>query len=258
MNQENAQWRRERAREIDRQAIDDFRIPALLLMEHASIGLAVRALEALFSLGVESGSGRVLLLCGPGNNGGDGFAVARHLHQQGTATEVWDLDGRAKRDSDGDSERELQLDLLDSLGVPVVSAATALPEPGPRPDLVIDAILGSGLNRPPEGIYHEAIAATQRWGVPVLSVDIPSGLDADDGRPLGIAVEATWTVTMAIPKQGFLREESRRFVGELSLVPIGVPRQILPPGVPGFPPLPHPTAITDRFLFGPPPAGGQL
>lgn len=223
-------------------------------MEQASIGIAVRILEALEEIEIDRGSERVLILCGPGNNGGDGFAVARHLFQHGSALEVWDLDRR--KTAPEESERSIQIDLLDALGVPVIDASSQLPEPGPRPDLVVDAILGSGLNRPPDGIFRQAIERTRQWQIPVLAVDIPSGLDADSGLPLGVAVEARWTVTMAIPKMGFLEEASRPFVGDLTLVPIGAPRQLLPEGVPGFPPLPHRTRISDRFQFSPPTDGG--
>ena len=224
-------------------------------MEQASIGIAAKVLDALREIGIDQGSERVLILCGPGNNGGDGFAVARHLFQWGSSIEVRDLESR--KETGGGDERSTQLDLLDALGVEVTNSSDHFSDPGPRPDLIVDAIFGSGLNRPPRGIHREAIEKTRQWQIPVLAVDIPSGLDADSGLPLEVAVEARWTVTLAIPKMGFLEAESRPYVGELTLVPIGAPRQLLPGGVPAFPPLPHRTRISDSFHFSMPAVGGQ-
>lgn len=225
-----------RSRELDRTAIEDHRTPSLLLMEHASIGLAVECLERLPAAGA-----RVEVLCGPGNNGGDGLACARHLSNAGVEVTVWELVPPGARAAGSDPATELEI--ARRIGIPVIDASERLPAAGPLPHLRIDAIFGTGLSRPPAGIHREAIERLAAERALVLAVDVPSGLDADEGVPFGgalhgIAVRATVTVTLGLPKRGFLAPGAERFTGELRCVPIGVSRRLLPAGFPAFPPAP--------------------
>ena len=236
----------ERCRRLDRHAIEEVGIPGMILMEHASLG-AARLAQRILSEGGrrQLTSLEVRILCGPGNNGGDGYAMARHLHNAGARIEVWELE-EARRAS-GRTDAELtdarrNRAILCGMGLEIRAMSLSLFVEAESADLLVDAIFGTGLSRPPDGILAEAIAYLNKESAPVLAVDIPSGLNADTGKPLGIAVEARWTVTFGLVKQGFLRRGATRFTGELFCVPIGVPRELLPPGTPAFPPEPVPLA----------------
>lgn len=225
---------RVRCRELDRRAIEDYGVPSLLLMEHASIGAALLAMRVLARPIAEA---RVWVLCGPGNNGGDGYAIARHLANAGSALSVWDLcDPQAQR---AGSDPAINRGMILRMGIAAIAAFEKLPPvPSPPPDLVVDAIFGTGLDRAPSGRFADAIAAINSLGAPILAVDIPSGLDADRGEPLGVAVNARWTVTFGLPKRGFYAKGARAFTGEVYVVPIGAPRALLPATLAAFPPEP--------------------
>ncbi len=228
-------------RELDRLAIDELGMASLILMEHASLGATRLALDMLAREGIKDpGAAHIRILCGPGNNGGDGYAMARHLHNAGAQVEVWDLMNPLHIQPRGDAGHNRSL--LLRMGLETRAAFTALPDEEIPTDLWVDAIFGTGLSRPPEGVFADAIERLNRNPAPVLAVDIPSGLDADDGLPLGVAVQARCTATFGLVKQGFLRPGAARFTGELFCVPIGVPRQLLPPGTPAYPPEPIPVA----------------
>ncbi len=169
----------------------------------------------------------MLILCGPGNNGGDGGVVARHLDLWGYSVRVvWFTQAnRLKGDAAvqfeilrragfdqacWDDERAVTPERLDAL----------LGEA----DWVIDALLGTGLTRPVEGILRTVIEAVNRSGKPILALDLPSGLDADSGQPLGVAVHAQATVTFVAPKRGFAAPGADAYTGTVTVVDIGVPR----------------------------------
>ena len=221
------------ARTLDRWSIERHRIPGLLLMEQASIGLALAVCDRV------PAKGRVGVICGPGNNGGDGLAVARHLDNAGLEVVTIDLVGA---DRPRASDAGVQRTIAEALELPLLDT---LPEPLPAVDLWVDAIFGTGLSRPPEGILRAAIEALNESGVPILAVDVPSGLDADRGVPLEAAVRATETVTLGLPKRGFLTPEAEPFTGTLRYVPIGASWKLLPEGVPAFPPVPVPLPPAD-------------
>lgn len=223
------------SRELDRHAIGEHGVPSLLLMEHASIGIAIECLRWLPAHPARPA--RVEVLCGPGNNGGDGLACARHLFNSGVDVTIWELVPAGERRAGSDAA--VHLEIARRMGIRILPVSGALPPSDPPPELRIDAIFGTGLTRAPEGIHRLAIEHLVADPVPVLSVDIPSGLDADLGIPLERAVEATVTVTLGLPKSGFLAPGAGRFTGELRCVPIGVSWRDLPEGLPAFPPVPH-------------------
>lgn len=216
----------EAVRELDRRAVDDFGIPGLVLMENAARGLREHVLEML----ADARNGACVILCGPGNNGGDGFALARHLDAFGVPVTVVTLgDGSGVR---GDAA--VNLGVIRRMSLSVRTAAAFLGDPGSEdatPGLVVDALFGTGLTRPPEGEAARLI----RWaegvrarGGRVLSVDVPSGLDAAGGEPLGeVCVHADRTVTLAAVKPGLTRLEAQPFVGELAVADIGAPVSLL-------------------------------
>jgi NAD(P)H-hydrate epimerase len=196
-------------RALDRATIEDIGIPAITLMETA--GRAVAAAAA----GVQS----VAVVCGPGNNGGDGFVAARVLRDAGVDAIVYLAAERSQ--VKGDALAHLQiLERAGGVVLPVdVSAIASAP-------LVIDALFGVGLARPVEGAYAEVVAAINQ-AERVLAVDIPSGLDADTGKVLGTCVQAHATVTMGALKVALVGAPGFARCGEVIVADIGIPAGVL-------------------------------
>lgn len=215
---------RDEVRGIDARSAEELGLPTLVLMENAGRGAA-----ALLGERAPSGA-RVLIACGPGNNGGDGGVVARHLDVWGYAVRVvWFA--RPERLS-GDAAvqfRVLARSGLDQQAWEGPVDPERLSELFRGADWVVDGLLGTGLTRPVEGLLRGAIEAMNRSGRPVLALDLPSGLDADTGRPQGEAVRAKVTATFVAPKLGFAAPGAAAFTGEVRVVEIGVPRRILEP-----------------------------
>ncbi len=209
---------REEMRAADRKAIEDYGMPGVILMENAGRGAAHCALEML----VEGRRARVSVVCGPGNNGGDGFVVARHLHNAGVSVAVRLLAPREK--TTGDALVNLQIAEKMRLDIRHVEPAEL---DFSEADLVVDAMLGTGLSGEVREPFAAAIRAINAAGKPVLAIDIPSGLDANTGRVLGGCVHATRTATFAAPKVGFIRNSGPEMAGEVTVVDIGMPRSIL-------------------------------
>ncbi len=208
---------RESVRAVDRAAIDEYGIPGIVLMENAARGLAAEAVAML--RGAEHEPPQVLIICGRGNNGGDGYALARHLHNAGVAPVLAPL-GEPRGESDAGINdaicrrmgiRRIALDQLDGCA---------------KADLVVDAIFGTGLDRPTSGEAARVIDWINDAGRPVLAVDVPSGLDCDTGRPLGTAVRATRTVTFVGLKPGLVQLHAAPLVGEVVVVDIGAPVEL--------------------------------
>jgi hydroxyethylthiazole kinase-like uncharacterized protein yjeF len=221
------------ARAYDRAAIERLGIPGIVLMELAACGIAARILEDLGDRWPRPEPSRpALLLCGPGNNGGDGFAIARHLLNAGVPTEVRAF-GHAPAGGDAATERAI----LERMGVPIqVLSAETLPQ---EPAFVVDALFGTGLDRPLEGAAAAIVDAVNRLGVPVIAVDLPSGLDAD-GAFRGPTIRADATFTLVAPKPAMRSLDAQATVGLLAVVPIGVPPSLLAEFGRPLPPPPHP------------------
>jgi NAD(P)H-hydrate epimerase len=199
--------------EIDRAAVAEYAISLEMLMENASRGIALAARACLG--GRVAGRG-IVALAGPGNNGGDALGAARHLLDGGARVTVVLA---ATPDRLRPAPRR-QYDALVAIGAP------------PRPldaralsiaDLVLDGLLGYSVSGPPRGEIASLIVAANASRRPILAIDLPSGLDPDSGRPLGETIRAAYTVTLALPKFGLLRDEARPFVGELLLADIAIP-----------------------------------
>jgi NAD(P)H-hydrate epimerase len=209
-------------READRRAIEEFGIPGIILMENAGRGAADIAIQML-----EGRSGAVAIFAGRGNNGGDAFVVARHLHNRRVPLEVFLL-GEIAAIKTGDAATNLQIIL--KMGIPVRELKTEAEIAAlglAKKALIIDGLLGTGLSGPVAGLFKTAIEKMNSSGAPILALDIPSGLSADDGTPLGTAVKATATATFGAPKAGFAKKDSEKFVGKLHIVEISIPREIL-------------------------------
>jgi NAD(P)H-hydrate epimerase len=184
--------------ELDRRATAEYGIPSLLLMENAG-SEATREMLVAFPALLRS---RVVILCGRGNNGGDGFVVARHLLNRGATVETFLL---ARRD-DVRGDARVNLDILEKMGAAPAEIGdagemAALSDRIASADVVVDALLGTGAQGPAKGILAEAIEMVNRAGRPVVAVDIPSGLIADDPEPPGPAIRAVLTVAFALPKR---------------------------------------------------------
>jgi hydroxyethylthiazole kinase-like uncharacterized protein yjeF len=157
--------------------------------------------------------GRTAVVCGVGNNAGDGLAAARHLHRWGHLGSVACADAGRLR---GAAARELEA--LQSLGVPVSSHLDLR-----GAEVVVDALFGTGLSRPPEGVFAEWIDAINSSGANVVAVDLPSGLDGDSGVAYAPTVRAQITVTLGLPKPGLLARDGPGLAGEVWVADIGVP-----------------------------------
>jgi NAD(P)H-hydrate epimerase len=206
--------------ELDRRAVAEYGIPSLLLMEHAGTE-TVRELLAAFPALLQS---RVAVLCGRGNNGGDGFVVARHLFTRGAKVETFLLARRGEVTGDA----RVNLEILEKMGTAPVEVTGArelgtMRERVASSDLVVDALLGTGAQGPARGLLAEAIEIVNRAGRPAASVDLPSGLSADDPEPPGVAVRAALTVTFALPKRSLLLHPAAEYAGTLRVVDIGIP-----------------------------------
>lgn len=184
-------------------------VPGIELMEAA--GAAVARIAATLAP-----EGQILVLCGPGNNGGDGFVAARRLRAAGREVVLHLLGDPAHLRGDAKTAFE-------GWGGPTHSADL----PVPRADLVIDALFGAGLDRPLAGRAAGVVAEVNASGVPVLAVDVPSGLSGDTGQPLGPVIDATATVTFFRLKPGHLLHPGRSLCGDVTLADIGIPPTVL-------------------------------
>jgi ADP-dependent NAD(P)H-hydrate dehydratase / NAD(P)H-hydrate epimerase len=206
----------ERMRATDQWAIGDEGIPGIELMERAGAGLAAFAAE------LAVGDGPIAVVCGKGNNGGDGYVAARHLRERGrdvrvlTVAPVDELQG----DAATNAER-----------LPGEPPAPFAPELLESAELAIDALLGTGFSGEPHGPAGEAIAALNDWAGPVLACDVPSGVDASTGEISGVAVHAVATATFAAAKPGLWINPGKARAGAIRVVDIGIP-----PGAPVAPP----------------------
>ncbi|OAG28473.1 bifunctional ADP-dependent NAD(P)H-hydrate dehydratase/NAD(P)H-hydrate epimerase [Thermodesulfatator autotrophicus] len=207
---------------LDRFTIEEFGIPGLILMENAGRGTAELIVER-FSHVLPQGA---LIICGPGNNGGDGFVIARHLFQKGFPVKIFCLAPTEKFKGDA----LINLQIVKKMKLPlffVDSDISTLRQEIKACGLIVDAIFGTGLTREVGGHFAAAIEAINQSEKPVIAVDIPSGLSADSGKPLGIAVKATLTATMALPKIGQVIYPGRYYVGELKVVDISMPKTVI-------------------------------
>ena len=212
-------------READRQTIADLGVPSLTLMEQAGQQV-VAAIESHWpSL---PGRGRIAVLCGKGNNGGDGFVAARLLAARGAA--VLTCLGAPAAEIGGDAE--VNLYALRRAGVPVVDASTPSAWKAVRADLggfdlVIDALFGTGLTRPLAGHWRSIVCDLHVLDAPVTSIDLPSGLSADTAELIGEAVAATLTVALGAPKLPLLLDPAANLAGVVVVADIGIPAPVV-------------------------------
>ncbi len=209
-------------RAIDNQCIEVLGIPGLKLMENAGVG-TVRFMEHELGALAEK---KFTVVCGKGNNGGDGFVIARELIARGASVGVY-LVGHAA-DVSGDARTNLErlgpdkvVELSDGKSI------GQFLETMTKSDSVVDAVFGTGFKGVPRGLSGTVIGQMNVCGRPVLAVDVPSGLNATTGVAEGECVRAAWTCTMGLPKRGFYLYPGRNYLGKLHVVDIGVPAKAI-------------------------------
>lgn len=219
-------------RELDILAIEHVGVPSLALMENAGRAVA----EIVHGWLVDPRRSRVVILCGPGHNGGDGFVVARHLHNAGVIVSCILAADRAKHRQDA----AVQLGVLERIEVPLFDAAVAgadtdgdvdkaAAEQLSGADVIVDALLGTGSKgapRPPLARLIEL--ANRNKHARRVAIDVPTGLDADAGSVAEPCFAAHATVTLVAPKVGFASEAARKVLGRVLVVDIGAPRGLIP------------------------------
>ena len=210
---------REEMREADRRAIEEFGIPGIVLMENAALAVVREVADAA----------SFTVVCAPGNNGGDGLAVARHLLIQGRRVEAF-LVGNPDR---GSADFRTNLGILRRLSpntpLPLdvdESSLERLVRSLRECEICVDALFGTGLARPIEGLHRRVVEAMDASAAHVVAVDLPSGIDADTGRVLGAAVRANRTVTFHRMKRGL--ELAPEYAGTVTVAPIGIPGPEIP------------------------------
>ncbi len=218
---------REEVRAVDRRAIDEFGMTGLVLMENAGRGAA----EGLIQLGV---GGLVVVCAGKGNNGGDGFVIARHLELFGCDVRL--LLFANPSDLSGDAAANWRI--LEAAETPRVvlgrqPALSDIDHALSHADWIVDALLGTGTVGEVREPYRTAITSINRSARKVLAVDLPSGLDCDTGLPIesladgtALCVRATQTVTFVARKRGFDNPVSLGFTGQVEVVGIGIPKKL--------------------------------
>ena len=208
----------DQVRNIDAVAINKFHIPGIVLMENAGRG----ATQQLIHAGV---TGPVVVLCGKGNNAGDGLVVARHLDILGIDVHLICLAGG--HELRGDAAINYQIATASGLKLDHVTTHDALDALVEEPEWIVDGLLGTGAQGPPHGRYGDAIRWANRQPCRRMALDIPSGLHGDTGRAYDPTFVADLTCTFVAAKPGLLSPHARDFVGELQVIEIGVPRKLI-------------------------------
>jgi ADP-dependent NAD(P)H-hydrate dehydratase / NAD(P)H-hydrate epimerase len=202
-------------RRIEKITIEHYGIAGIVLVENAGRAVA-ESVEALFRKR-KLGGKTIGIICGYGNNGGDGFVAARYLYNKGYKVSVICL----KRSRIKSSDALSNLNIVKKLHIPIFNfnKNTAFK----NYDVIIDALLGTGVKGTISGQFYEAIDKINASRKPVVSADVPSGIDSDTGEALGIAVKADITVTMGFVKTGLVKPKAKPYPGKLVVADIGIP-----------------------------------
>ncbi len=206
-------------RSIDKYCIDILRYPGLLLMENA----ALKVLKHI----AEENCRYYTVVCGRGNNGGDGLAIARQLKALGKKVDVFQIgNGRMSEDC------KCNYDLLLNLGVKIkpisnIDDLSILKDSLLKSDAAIDAIFGTGISRNLEELYVSCIAVINENSKNIIAVDVPSGMDSDTGNIMGNCIKANKTITFTLYKKGFLNYKAKKYTGEVHIEEIGIPKEIV-------------------------------
>ncbi len=212
---------REQSREVDRLAMEVYGFSGLVLMENAGRGVA----DCLESLGID---GTVVICCGRGNNGGDGYVIARHLDLRGLSTRVLLYSDPAQLTGDAAANYRI----LEKTDVPIHACYEEPGLEGLSTHLagaawIVDALLGTGARGEPRPPLDSVIEALNGSGIPLLAVDVPSGLDCDTGQPARTTIRAAHTCTFVTAKTGFSQAAAQPYLGQLHVLNIGTPPKLV-------------------------------
>lgn len=221
---------RQQVRSVDQIAIDEFGMSGLVLMENAGCGAARNIDDFL-----ERSGGRILILCGPGNNGGDGYVIARHLERMGHQPQIISLVPLERLTGDARSNAQIALQseipITFATEIKEVSAAILETQASTTHQAIVDCMLGTGANGAPRGIYRDCVELANRVsvdpGTTAIAIDLPTGLDCDTGTPSSSTFRADLTITFVDHKTGFENSAAKPFLGQIRTVEIGVPQNLL-------------------------------
>jgi len=227
-NKKSIVMSRDEVRAFDSWAIKELGVPGVVLMENAGRSCA----ELIKGKLADITAPRVCIFCGTGNNGGDGYVIARHLLNSGFRVVVV-ICGPPGAENKIKGDAKINLDILERLGQPIERLNLGDGDiPGrvkdfaTGADMLVDGLFGTGLSGKLSEEYRQLIESINARNCPVLAVDIPSGLDCDTGEPLGAAIKASWTVTFVAMKRGFIRhgrtKTAAQYTGEIFVASIGV------------------------------------
>lgn len=210
--------------QIDKRAQEEFGIPSIVLMENAGGKASLVAIDML----PIAGKAKVVCICGKGNNGGDGFVCARHLINKGIDVDIFLLG----KPDELKQDPETNFEILKKMGktVKILKSKEDFAffiNKLKEAQLIIDAILGIGLSGEVKQPYKNVIDLINQSRRPILALDVPSGLDATTGKILGSCIKAAKTVTFALPKTGFIKNDGPNYVGEVIVADISIPKTLL-------------------------------
>jgi len=217
---------RAQSRRVDQIAIEDFGIPGIVLMENAARNASDIIFERYreFSLHATN-SPRVLIACGGGNNGGDGYAIARHLHNRGVAVALLAAVPGSKLTGDA----RINFDIALRMNLPIApwpsEQCHAWFDNGPA--IMVDALLGTGFSGEVRAPMDGLIDRMNAIDVNRIAIDVPSGLDCETGRPSDATVRADLTITFVALKSGFVQPAAKPYLGDVKVVDIGAPPEVL-------------------------------
>ncbi|WP_372897031.1 NAD(P)H-hydrate epimerase [Stieleria sp.] len=215
--------KREDVRRVDQIAIEEYGMLGLVLMENAGRGAAERI--AALCHETPSGANPVCILCGPGNNGGDGYVIARHLELLGFSVHILSLVPLDRLT--GDASANASIAARAGLTIQIAKSDEDLDRWIADDETVVDCLLGTGATGAPRGLYGDAVTlANKRRGLRV-AIDLPTGLDCDTGTPAEVTFRADLTVTFVAEKEGFSKPAAKPWLGTVQVVGIGVPQALL-------------------------------
>ncbi|RKY79035.1 bifunctional ADP-dependent NAD(P)H-hydrate dehydratase/NAD(P)H-hydrate epimerase [candidate division KSB1 bacterium] len=207
-------------RRIDRIMIDEIGIPGIVLMENAGLKTA----QAIAQYYAPVSGKAIVILCGKGNNGGDGFVVGRHLAAMGARVQIFLLGD--KDAVTGDAKVNLEIAQASGLTIQEILDWTEFSSSLPQADIFVDALLGTGVKGEVKGLYRLAIEWLNSQRVPIVAIDAPSGVNNDDGNLLGVGIRAEMTVTMGNIKTGMLFYPGRAYGGRLLVADLNIPSSV--------------------------------
>jgi len=221
---------REQVRACDKNAVERFGVNSLILMENA--GLAAAGL--ILSLLQDTADPQVVIFAGGGNNGGDGFVVARQLYNAAVKVSLIVCPDPAKFQGDALANlniiRKMPIDIIYLHELSGDRQANEIQVHARRADLVVDAMLGTGAADPPRGVIRKVIEIVNqpaRMGRKIVALDVPTGLDPDTGLPMEIALRADYTITFAAMKKGFTQPHAAQYTGAVTVAGIGIDTALL-------------------------------